>query len=69
MPVPLPLQSADINLPAQPQDPPTLDDVVAARHYQTQVNVAVGQPLLLLIHMPSLTNLHSISDAWWTQCR
>jgi hypothetical protein len=61
MPVPFPLQPAGINLPPQPQEPPTLADVVAAKHYQAQANVAVGQPLafLLLIHMSNLTNLHS----------
>jgi len=48
MPVPLPLQPAGINLPPPPQDPPTVDDVVAAKDFQSQVDVAVGQPHLLL---------------------
>ena len=61
MPVPLPLQPAGINLPAQPQNLPTLDDVVAAKRFQSQVDVAVGQPRLLLTQFMSLTDMHSIS--------
>jgi len=42
MPIQLPLQPVGINLPAQPQDPPTLADIVAAKFYQAQVDVAVA---------------------------
>jgi hypothetical protein len=48
MPIQLPLQPAGITLPAPPQDPPTLADVVAAKYYQAQVDVAVGNALLIL---------------------
>jgi len=60
MPVQLPLQPAGINLPAQPQDPPTLVDVVAAKSYQARVDMAVGQRLSLVIHSSNLTDLCSI---------
>ncbi|KAF8495738.1 hypothetical protein F5888DRAFT_1709685 [Russula emetica] len=42
MPVQLPPQPAVVNLPAQPQDPPILLDVVAAKSYQAAVDVAVA---------------------------
>lgn len=60
MPVQLPLQPAGVNLPAHPHDPPTLADVVAAKFYQAQVDVAVGQPLPLLIHSSNWTDLCSV---------
>ena len=43
MPVHRPPQPARIDLPAQPHDPPTFPDVVAAKLYQTQVDVAFSQ--------------------------
>jgi hypothetical protein len=61
MAVQLPPQPAGINLPAPPQNPPMLADIVAAKSYQAQVDVAVGQPLQVpLIHLSNLTNLCSI---------
>jgi len=57
MPVQLPVKPAGVNLPAHPQDPPTLADVVAAKSYQARVDVAVSQTLPLHIHTSSLTDL------------
>ena len=42
MPVQLPLQPVGIDLLDLPQDPPMLADVVAAKSFQTRVDVAVG---------------------------
>jgi hypothetical protein len=43
MPVLLPPQPPGVILPPQPQDPPTLADVVAAKAYQARVDVATGR--------------------------
>ena len=58
MPVPLPLQPAGVNLPAQPQDPPTLADVVAAKYYERQVDTAISLRLQFLIYVLSLNDQH-----------
>jgi hypothetical protein len=52
MPVQLPPQPPGIHLPAQPQDPPMLADVVAAKSYKVQVDMAAVSQLhlLLLLH-------------------
>jgi hypothetical protein len=48
MPVQLPPLPPGVQLP---QDPPMLADVVAAKTYKVQVDMAVGQlHLLLLLH-------------------
>ena len=62
-PIQLPPQPPGLDLPAQPHDPPTLADVVAAKSYQTGVDVAVGWLFSLLVHLSSLTNLCSNPDA------
>ena len=52
MPIQLPDPLDGIDLPAQPEDPPTLDDVVQAKFYQAhlaQVDAAYGKPLPPLI--------------------
>jgi hypothetical protein len=43
MPVNLPPQPVGQNLPDEPQDPPHLNDVIAAKNYQDKVDSAVGQ--------------------------
>jgi hypothetical protein len=45
MPIQLPEPLEGIDLPDAPEDPPTLDDVVRAKLYKAQVDVAFGQPL------------------------
>ena len=54
MPVQLPLKPVGVNLPASPQDPPTFANVVAEKSFQTQVDVAVGQPLPLPVRLVEL---------------
>jgi hypothetical protein len=48
MAIPLPRQLPGINLPEEPQDPPTLADVVAAKKYKDTVDVALGELLLII---------------------
>jgi len=45
MPVQLPPQPPGINLPVHPEDPPTLNDIVAAKYYKALVNVAVASQM------------------------
>jgi len=50
MPVQLPLQPAGINLPAQPQNPPTFADVLAAKSYHDKVESAAGNFIRCGLH-------------------
>ena len=50
MPIELPPALLGIDLPEIPSNPPTLDDVIQARSYQADVNVAFGESLPPLAH-------------------
>lgn len=41
--IPLPPQAGAVPLPPAPQNPPTLGDVIRARSYQRDVEVAAGE--------------------------
>ncbi len=61
MPIQLPLQPG-IDLPALPDDPPTLTDVVAARSYQARVEEAIGWSFTLFIKTSVASNPISASQ-------
>ena len=61
MPIELPLAPEGIDLPAMPSNPPTLDDVIQARLYQADVNVAFGQSLPPLAHQ-ILSDIYPVSQ-------
>jgi hypothetical protein len=59
MPIQLPLQAIGINLPTLPADPPTLNDIVAAKNYERKVNAALGKSPPSSSYTSYLTNAHS----------
>ena len=59
MPIELPALFG-IDLPEIPSNPPTLDDVIQARSYQADVNVAFGESLPPLAHQ-TLSDIYPAS--------
>lgn len=60
MPIELPPALLGIDLPEIPSNPPTLDDVIQARSYQADVNVAFGESLPPLAHQ-TLSDIYPAS--------